>query len=193
MRIISGKFRGKKLADSNHLLGLRPTTDKNREALFNILCSGKVTKKIGFKLADSEILDVCCGTGSVGFECLSRDAKSVFLIDDNQIHLTLAKKNAELLNITAQCKFLLCDVKENLPESSKSFDLVFIDPPYCEDYQEILAKLHDKKWLTAKSLIVCEFKTGQENQIDKITFLKQLESRKYGKTTFVFCQLLDNS
>ena len=86
-------------------------------------------------------------------------------------------------------KFLLCDVKENLPASPKAFDLIFIDPPYCEDYQEILGKLNEKKWLTEKSLIVCEFKTGQESQLNGIGFLKQLESRKYGKTTFVFCQI----
>lgn len=189
MRIISGKFRGKKLADSDHLLGLRPTTDRNREALFNILSSGKVAKETNFKILDSQILDICCGSGSVAFECLSRGAKSAFFIDDNHIHLDLAKQNAETLGFKENCQFLLSDVMDFVTQGQTKFDLVFIDPPYSEDYQKIIINLNDKQWLNPKSLIVCEFKTGQESQLDNIEFLNKLDFRKYGKTTFVFYQL----
>ena len=96
MRIITGKFRGRNLLKSDHLKSLRPTTDKNREALFNILSFGKFDKGLAkglaeglaegldFKLIDSKILDLCCGSGSIGFEALSRGAKFITFIDNNR-------------------------------------------------------------------------------------------------------------
>lgn len=186
MRIISGKFRGKKLHSSDHLLGLRPTTDKNRESLFNILISGKFTKEINFKVAEADILDVCCGTGSVAFECLSRDAKSAFLIDDNSFHLNLAKKNSELLKVEQQCQFLLCDAKTDLPQSPKKFDLIFIDPPYAEDYKAIINNLVEKKWITKTSLVAIEFNSANQLKDFGVENFTTLDIRKYGKTSFAF-------
>ena len=85
MRIISGKFKGKKLADIANTKGLRPTTDRNREALFNILFSAKFIKEIDFTIKNASILDMCCGTGAVGFEALSHGAKSVLFIDGENL------------------------------------------------------------------------------------------------------------
>lgn len=186
MRIISGKFRGKKLVDSDYLQELRPTTDANRESLFNIISNAKFIKEINFKIDDKNILDVCCGSGSVGFECLSRGAKSVFFIDKDLTHLNLAKKNAKLLNVEDACQFLASDVKNNLPKASKKFDFIFIDPPYAEDYLKILTSLNEQGWLAESLLIVVEFKTSTENQLNDCGFLKELDRRKYGLTTFVF-------
>lgn len=186
MRIVAGQYRGRNLVKSDHLKSLRPTTDKNREALFSILSSGK----FGFKLLDAEILDLCCGTGAVGFEALSRGAKSVLFVDNNSTHLEIAKKNCEMLNLTEQCQFLLCNVKNNLPEASKNFDLIFIDPPYAENYSEIIGRLKEKGWIKIQSLVVIELKSGQENQLQNLDFLQEIESRKYGSTTFIFCRTL---
>ncbi len=189
MRIVAGKFRGKNLAKSDHLKSLRPTTDKNREALFNILSSAKFVKEIGFEMVDAEILDLCCGTGAVGFEALSRGAKSVFFVDNNSAHLDLAKKNCEMMKLAESCQFLLCDVKKNLPTAPKKFNLIFIDPPYAENYFEIISALKNKNWLHAESLIVVELESEQENKLQNLDFLQALELRKYGSTTFVFFKI----
>ncbi len=182
MRIVAGKFRGRNLVKSDHL-DLRPTTDKNREALFNILSSAKFIKEINFELHDAEVLDLCCGTGAVGFEALSRGAKTVTFIDLNREHLEIVKKNAVLLQVQNCCEILCLDAKK-LSENKKNFDLIFIDPPYAEDYLSIIKNLLEKDWIKKSSLVVIESKTTNE----PINFdgLKLLESRRYGQSEFGF-------
>ena len=187
MRIVAGKFRGKNLAKSDHLKSLRPTTDKNREALFNILSSAKFIKEIGFKIDGATILDVCCGSGAVAFEALSRGAKSVFLIDNFKAHLDLTKKNSELLKVENEIEIFCADVK-NLPKNEKFFDLIFIDPPYAEDYPTIIKNLLEKNWIQKKSLVAVEFKTSMEDFVSPP--LQVLDLRHYGKTSFVFLKYL---
>lgn len=181
MRIISGKFRGRKLLKSDHLKGLRPTTDANREALFNILNSGKFLQEINFELVDSVIVDICCGTGAVAFEAISRGAKSAILIDNNKLHLDLARKNAEMLNVVEACQFLLGDVEKNLnlKINDESY-LVFIDPPYEKNFMGILENL---KIFPKNTLFVVETVDGEEFEMEGF---RLLEKRKYGKTVFLF-------
>lgn len=183
MRLVAGKFRGKNLVKSDHLKELRPTTDKNREALFNILASGKFVKESGFKILDAEVLDLCCGTGAVGFEALSRGAKSVVFIDNSPAHLALVKKNSVLLGVENAVKILCLDAKK-LPKNDKIFDLIFIDPPYAEDYFTIMTSLAENGWLAEKSLIVVEFQT--DLPLAPLENFHLLDQRKYGKTSFAF-------
>lgn len=180
MRIISGKFKGRKLEDSSKL-DLRPTTDMNREALFNILASGKFIKEIGFTLQDANIVDVCCGTGAVGFEALSRGAKSAIFIDINPQHLEIAKKNADNFELITEVQFIIADVK-NLRAAQAEFELVYIDPPYSDNAAKMMQDLLEKKWITKKSLVVVE--SAQINFAD--VPMKLLEQRKYGRTYFSF-------
>jgi 16S rRNA (guanine966-N2)-methyltransferase len=184
MRIITGKFRGRKLADSKHLKSLRPTTDMAREALFNILFSAKSLREIGFNILGANVLDVCCGSGAVALEALSRGAKSATLIDNNRAHLELVRKNLDILGIVSEVKVIQADAR-NLNSSSEFFDLVFIDPPYEDDYLTIIKSLLEKSWIKEKSLVVIEFKT--KNGILGIeSFLKEIEVRTYGGTSFGF-------
>jgi 16S rRNA (guanine966-N2)-methyltransferase len=185
MRIVAGKFRGRNLAKSDHLKSLRPTTDKNREALFSILGSAKFLKEIDFKIEDAAILDVCCGSGAVAFEALSRGAKLAFLIDNSLTHLEIAKKNSQLLKVENDVEILFSDVKK-LSKNEKFFDLIFIDPPYAEDYAAIIKNLLDKNWIQKKSLIVVEFDANNEPENFIFDGLKLLDLRRYGKTSFVF-------
>jgi len=187
MRIVAGKFRGRNLTKSDHLKSLRPTTDKNREALFNILSSAKFIKEIGFKIEDAVILDVCCGSGAVAFEALSRGAKSATLIDNSRTHLELAQKNSEILKVENEIEILCLDAKK-LPKNDKNFDLIFIDPPYEDSYLEIIKNLLGKNWIKKSSLVVVEFET---NELKNFENLKLLELRKYGKTSFAFLQFMN--
>lgn len=181
MRIVAGKFRGKNLTKSDHLK-LRPTTDKNREALFNILTAGK----LDFEIDGAKVLDICCGTGAVGFEALSRGAESVVFVDNSRPHLDLVKKNSEILGVKNQVEIIFSDAKK-LPKNEKSFDLVFIDPPYEEDYEAIISNLLQNNWLQKNSLIVIE-RSSEKNPLQSFDFL-QLDSRKYGATVFEFYKL----
>lgn len=185
MRIVAGKFRGKNLTNSDHLKSLRPTSDKNREALFNILSCGKIVKEIGFEIIDADILDLCCGSGAVGFEALSRGAKSVLFLDNNSAHLNLVKKNSEILKVENSIKILNADAKK-LPKNDKFFDLIFIDPPYAEDYFAIMKSLSENGWLQKNSLIVVEFQTATKPQDFALENFKLLDLRQYGKTSFAF-------
>ncbi len=191
MRIITGKFRGRNLLKSDHLKSLRPTTDKNREALFNILSFGKfdkglakgLAKGLDFKLIDSKILDLCCGSGSIGFEALSRGAKFVTFIDNNREHLELVKKNAELLKVESDAEIICADAR-NLLANKNEFDLIFLDPPYSEDSLPIIKNLLEKNFIHEKTLLVVEMKSGKEPK--SFSPLTLLESRKYGSTSFNF-------
>lgn len=186
MRIVAGKFKGKNLTDSSYLKRtLRPTSDKNREALFNILFAAKFIKEMDFSLQEADILDICCGTGAVAFEALSRGAKSALLVDKNSQHLEIAKKNAQLLGVENQTKFLLCDA-EKLPNATIAYKLVYIDPPYEYNASELIKNLIEKNWVDKNSLIVIE--TAEINF--EAEALNLLDRRKYGKTHFSFYSTL---
>ncbi len=181
MRIVGGKFKGRKLADSSKIKDLRPTTDANRESLFNILFSAKFIREIDFDIKDATVADICCGTGAVGFEALSRGAKSVVLVDKSPASLDVAKKNAILLNLENQTKFILSDATK-LQKNSEIFDLIYIDPPYDFNALGIIATLIEKNWISIKTLIIVE--------TAKIDFsfegLDLLDRRRYGITYFSF-------
>ena len=187
MRIISGKFRGRKLANCDDLKTLRPTTDRNREALFNILQSAKFLKDLNFSLIDCNFLDLCCGTGAVGLEALSRGAKKVFFVENNYKHLEILRKNIELLKVENQTKILAENVK-NLNCLNENFDIIFLDPPYDEDYQEIIENLLAKKYLDSKTLLVVEFEAKKFQKF--VMFFKEnfkiIDERNYGISFFGF-------
>lgn len=185
MRIIAGKFRGKNLAKSDHLKKtLRPTTDKAREALFNILAHGKKIKETGFELVGANVLDVCCGSGAVGFEAISRGAKSVSFIEKNREHLELVLKNSEVLQLTSEVKTMALDAKR-LPKNSEAFDLVFLDPPYEEDYSSIISSLVEQNWISPKTLFVIEFQSNKSHDFLPENFTL-LDERSYGRGSFAF-------
>lgn len=190
MRIIAGKFRGRKLVDCEKLKTLRPTTDKNREAFFNILQSAKFLKDLNFSLIDCNFLDLCCGSGAVGLEAISRGAKKVFFVENNYSHLEILRKNIELLKVENQTKILAENVK-NLNSLNEDFNLIFLDPPYDENYQEIIENLLTKKYLKPQTLLVVEFETKKFKKFEDF-FMKNfeiLDQRIYGISFFGFFKI----
>lgn len=190
MRIIAGKFRGRKLVDCKKLKTLRPTTDKNREAFFNILQSAKFLKDLNFSLIDCNFLDLCCGSGAVGLEAISRGAKKVFFVENNYPHLEILRKNIEFLKVENQTKILAENVK-NLNSLDEDFNLIFLDPPYDENYQEIVENLLAKKHLNPQTLMVVEFEAKKFKKFEDF-FIKNfeiLDKRIYGISLFGFFKL----
>ena len=120
MRIVSGKYRGRTLLafDGDKI---RPTADKVRESLFNIL---------QMKITNSKFLDLFCGTGAMGIEALSRGAEKVVFNDLSRESLTLLKKNLEKIKVEDDYEILNFDAVNLLKNTSKKFDIIFLDPPY---------------------------------------------------------------
>ena len=188
MRIISGKYKGKKLANISNLLNIRPTTDFSKENLFNILCANKVIKDFGFKILDSVIADFCCGTGNIGFEAISRGAKKSIFLDNNLNHLNIVKKNAASLNLDQEIDIINSDIfnlDKNKLEKYK-FDLIFIDPPYDHDYRGIMKSLFSLDIFKDNSLVIFEHRSNLSLNFNDNKYFDLLLEKKYGNSSFKF-------
>lgn len=173
MRIISGKYRGLKLAE---FAGgeIRPTADRVKESLFNIL-SGEI--------AGAKCLDLFCGSGNLGIECLSRGAEEVHFNDVSSESVAVLKKNLAKLKGENAFKITVSDFRECLARSS-AFDLIFIDPPYKEECgAEALKIIGERKLLKTGGIAVYERDRKFEGEIKG---LKSFDERKYGKTYLTF-------
>ncbi|MCE3254889.1 MAG: rRNA ((966)-N(2))-methyltransferase RsmD [Rickettsiaceae bacterium] len=187
MRIISGKHRGRKLVDCSHLKTLRPTSDKNRENLFNIISSSKKIRDTGFELQNSNLLDVFSGSGAVSFEALSRGAKSASLIDNNREHLEVAKENAHLLK-EENLEYFCLDISKSAFKNQRQYNLIFIDPPYHKNLAAIaFLNLKNAGWIAPNAVVIIEHSPDENlEELEKI--LQPLEQRKYKDTIFSFYQ-----
>lgn len=124
MRVIAGKARGKKLLQPKNE-DIRPTLDRVKESLFNIM---------GFEIRDAVFLDLFCGSGAIGIEALSRGAKKVFFIDKDSVSCDLTKKNIISCNFeSSSYELIKTEVESSLISLSKknlTFDYIYMDPPY---------------------------------------------------------------
>jgi 16S rRNA (guanine966-N2)-methyltransferase len=153
MRVIAGKYRGRKLK-SPASIQTRPTSDRLRETLFNILAP---------RIEGTRFLDLCAGTGAVGIEALSRGAARVVLVDRSRKMAALIAKNVESLQVTnAAIEIVAAEALEFLRRYSKHeadpFDMIFFDPPYAEDYETILGFIgeHAGEILEADGMVIVE-------------------------------------
>jgi 16S rRNA (guanine966-N2)-methyltransferase len=177
MRIIAGKYRGKKLF-SPDTKDVRPTSDRARESIFNILNS-----RFSSDYSKYNLLDIYAGTGAFGFEALSRGFASVTFIDKNTENI---QKNAKLFpNEQAKINILKADAT-NLPKINKTFDLVFMDAPYSLGLTEkTLLQLVQKNWLSDNVLCIVETQKNEEFALHKS--LEIIDERIYGiaKISFI--------
>lgn len=177
MRIIAGRFKGRKLA-SFEGRDIRPTSDRTRESIFNLLMHGKYA---GLAVIDQHVVDLCCGTGALGLEALSRGAAAATFIDQDKKSLGLARDNALHCGISNVCHFVQADVTK-LPPSTQTAALILIDAPYTTPLlTPAYASLKARGWLSAGTLIVSELPSHTPAPILEGTEL--LDSRKYGKAT----------
>lgn len=174
MRIISGKYRGLTLAEFKGE-EIRPTADRVKESLFNIIYS---------RVAGAKVLDLFCGSGNLGIECLSRMADSVHFNDISEDSLKVLKKNLAKLKDGASYKITKSDFSACLSCAGGGFDLIFIDPPYRFDYgAQALKIIADRGLLSENGIAVYERDRPFEGEI---CGLKRFDERKYGKTYLTF-------
>jgi len=154
MRIIAGKYRGKKLV-SPKTGEVRPTADRAKEALFSILSS-----KLGNDWENRVFLDVFAGSGAIGLEALSRGVQKVGFIDINPNN---AAQNIRIFPQEAKNIKIYKYSVENLPIATEKYNMVFLDAPYGKNLSAIaLKELVEKMWLTDDAIIVAEIQKNEE-------------------------------
>lgn len=169
MRIISGKYKGKKL-DGFNIDGTRPTMDRVKESLFGIIQN---------KIKNSTCLDLFAGSGSLGFEAISNGAKACYFVDNNSIVIKTLKKNLGELK-SSEGIIIFNDYNkalEDLSKENKKFDIIFLDPPYklnlINNCLNIIKKLD---LLNNEGIIICEYESEQINFND----YELIKEKKYG-------------
>lgn len=177
MRIIGGKFRSRVLAEFAGE-NVRPTSDRAREALFNILA---------FKIYGARVLDLFAGSGALGLESLSRGAKETVFNDCSKDSVAILKKNLNALKIPVngeEAKVYNMDYLACLEQLNGQFDLIFLDPPYRFDYGEkALTKIAKKSLLSENGVAMYERDRPFEGQIEGLI---PYDERKYGKAYLTF-------
>ena len=179
MRIIAGKYRGKQLF-SPKVGEVRPTSDRARESLFNILNS-----KLDGNWQNITFLDVFAGTGAIGLEALSRGVERVAFIDINTANVL---KNVELFADERQKIKVYKTKVENLPSAKEKYNLVFLDAPYEKGLSEpAIKELFDKDWLDESAVIVVE--TEKNENLGTPCSCELIDERVYGPARFRFFKI----
>ena len=184
MRIVAGRFRGLTLATPKDAR-VRPTSDRVREAIFNVLAHNDFG--IGFRLQDARVLDLFAGTGALGLEALSRGAKYVLFVDDHAESRALIRQNVEVANATGATKIWRRDATGLGPlpgNAGGPFELVFMDPPYRKGLVAgALASMREGRWLAPRALIVAEM--AEDEIVASPDWVESVDERSYGDTKIV--------
>jgi len=155
MRVIAGQYRRRALR-SLPGLEIRPTSDRLRETLFNVLCSGDP-----MALAESTWLDLYAGTGAVGIEALSRGARMVYFVESSKAAAELIAANLKSLGIGGGFQIMSVDAGKALRQleaAGKAVDFVFLDPPYSmqDEYAKTLTAMTESTCLRERSVVIAE-------------------------------------
>ena len=177
MRIISGACRGRKLVQIQGK-DIRPTSDRVREALFNILGPGIRRKRV---------LDMFAGTGALGLEALSRGAQSAVFLDAAQSSCNVIKRNIDLCRMADHARIICHDlINASLPVFHQPFDLIFMDPPYNKGYSgQVLGKPGFFDLLAPGAIIIVE-QSAKESFNYPVNSLDKYLEKKYSRTTLTF-------
>ena len=176
MRIIGGKYKSRVLAEFPGT-DVRPTGDRVKESLFNIL---------SLKIGGARVLDLFCGSGALGLECLSRGAKEAVFNDFSSESIRLLEKNMKALGVVkgAEGKVYTLDFSVCLDGLKGGFDLIFLDPPYRFEYGvPALEKIARRGLLNENGIAVYERDKPFEERIDG---LEKYDARRYGRTYLTF-------
>jgi len=175
MRVITGKARGHKLLAPEGF-DTRPTTDRIKESLFNIIAPD---------LQNSNFLDLCCGSGAIGIEALSRGAKMAVFVDSAEECQTYVKRNLEFTKLIENATIIKNDAinaVRYLKEKNFEFDIIFMDPPYKSNIAEkALLEISKAGILKKTGYVIVEASKGSDfSKADRFRVIKE---KTYGKTT----------
>ena len=182
MRVIAGTAKGRRLVSPKGSR-IRPTSDKVKEALFNML-NGITGSLSGFS-----VLDIFAGTGNLGIEALSRGAADAVFIDNHRDSIALVKKNLELTGFSDKGRVVLREAVaalKILEDTDSPFQLIFLDPPYQQEMLErVLEYLANSRLVDENTLVVAEF-SPREKLETSFGSLREFDRRIYGDTALAF-------
>lgn len=182
MRIIGGSFRGRALAfvgKGDAGAHLRPTTDRVRETLFNVLIGGRY----GDPITDMRCLDLFAGTGALGLEALSRGASHTTFVETGRKGQSLIRENIALCDCKTTTKLVARDATRLPANPDAPYDLIFLDPPYAKSMGEAALKSAlAGEWIAKEALILWE----ESAKIAPPPECELLETRKFGSTNISF-------
>ena len=182
MRIISGAFKGRSLnflKNSN----TRPLKDNVRENIFNILLH---SNRLKIEIENSNVLDLYCGIGSFGIECLSRGAERVTFIDQDLKASNILKQNLGKLSILNKSKILLSKIEDVLIKDMKDkFDIFFLDPPFIDlNYLHNLKIIKEKKIFSKNHVVIVHREKNSKDELKDP--LEIIEAKQYGRSKILF-------
>ncbi len=176
MRIISGKFKGRRFTPPLSKCNTRPTMDMAKEALFNILYNQYDFEQI-------KVLDLFGGTGSISFEFASRGCGNIVWVDKSYICYKFVNDVIKNLKLNDEIKTYKFDTIKYLDNCKDKFDIIFADPPYkYEHYNQIINKIFDKKLLNSKGYLIVE----HDKSKDFSTMPNFTAQKHYGTNNFSF-------
>lgn len=178
MRIIAGDWKGRRLKAVEGMK-TRPTSDKVKGAIFNIL---------GNKTADAKVLDLFAGTGGLALEALSRGAASAVLVEKSHSAWEIINENIAMVGAQDRIRLLKMDGFQFLKQSSEKYDLIFLDPPYHQGIiPKVIIELDHYQLLNRNGVIIVE--TAADEEIDKNLFpFEIMITKQYGDTKLWFLQ-----
>ena len=178
MRVTGGIGRGQRLKVPSGSR-VRPTSDKVKQALFNIL---------GDRVVGASFLDLFAGAGGIGIEALSRGAGRVVFVDSSRESLTAIKRNIEQTGFHDRARVVPSNVETFLRKASESYDIVFLDPPYAEAMQPLLELIAGSGVVNPAGIVVAEHFKKQLSP-EKAGALTLYREAKYGDTVLAFYEL----
>ncbi len=191
MRVIGGARRGLKLADvgdGDRTAHLRPTSDRVREAIFNLLINGGYGGGHGNPVAGARVLDLFAGTGALGLEALSRGAAEVTFVDDGAKALALIRANVAKMRAEGETRVLRQDATRLGVNPGPPYGLVFVDPPYGKGLGEAaLVAAAKGGWLAPEAMVVWE--EGMAPLVPE--GFGQMDQRKYGDTVVTLLRAVE--
>jgi len=170
MRVIAGKYRSRRLKAPSSV-AVRPTSDRLRETLFNIL---------GPSITDSLFVDLYSGTGAIGIEAISRGAREVFFIDHDPGAISLLRQNLESLKISTGVEVITADAERGLDKLAARHliaDFIFLDPPYMHGCNEALEYLDASHLIAPQGIVIAEHSSKLElpERLDRLECTRLLE------------------
>src|SRR5580698_4172671 len=184
MRVVGGNFRGRTIA-APKTQSIRPTADRLRESLFNILAHA-----YGDPVSGARVLDLFAGTGALGIEAMSRGAAFTLFVDDGAEARALLRENVASFGLGGTSKVFRRDATKLGPVYPvEPFSLVFLDPPYGKNLAEnALASARDGAWLVPEAIVVVE--EAVKSAFAAPDGFTELERRRYDDTEFVVLRLV---
>lgn len=179
MRIIGGRFRGTQLAvPKGAEAQLRPTSDRAREALFNLLAHGDYGTPPPPE--GRRVLDLFAGTGALGLEALSRGASYAVFVEDHPSARALIRENVERLRLEGETRIWRRDATRLGPCRGAPFELIFADPPYGRNLGgRALSSAREGGWIAPGAVVMLEI--GRDEVAPDLPGLRLIEDRKYGE------------